>query len=87
MLDALKNGDRNGNGFIELVAHAQDQVPRLPSSSTAVTEPALLLARGSIDDRQSARFGSRGEDFSVGRRLQLKAIPFAYSDEIKTTAS
>jgi hypothetical protein len=29
VLDALKNGDRNGNRFIELVAHVQDQVPRI----------------------------------------------------------
>jgi hypothetical protein len=32
LLDALKNGDRNGNGYIELselVAHIQNQVPRI----------------------------------------------------------
>jgi len=69
VLDALKNGDRNGNGFIELVAHVQDQVPRIAVKLNG-SGRAAVAARGSIDDRQSARFGSRGEDFSVGQRLR-----------------
>jgi hypothetical protein len=31
---------------------------------------AAVAARGSADDRQSARFGSRGEDFALVRRLK-----------------
>ena len=66
VLDALRNGDSNGNGQIELgelVAHVQNTIPRIVSSKggsgKAVTDW----------DKQSARFGSRGEDFVVGRRL------------------
>ena len=69
LLDALKNGDRNANGTIELselVAHVQDQVPRI-SAKLDGRGRAAIAARGSPDDRQSARFGSRGEDFSIVR--------------------
>ena len=71
LLDALKNGDRNANGTIELselVAHVQDQVPSI-SAKLDGRGRAAIAARGSVDDRQSARFGSRGEDFSIVRRL------------------
>jgi WD40 repeat protein/uncharacterized caspase-like protein len=72
LLDALKNGDRNGNGYIELselVAHVQDQVPKIAAKLNGRGR-AAVAARGSTDARQSARFGSRGEDFAVVRRLQ-----------------
>jgi hypothetical protein len=71
LLDALRKGDRNGNGFIELseiVAHVQAEVPGLaaklkrPGRAAPVLEPEL--------GKQSPRFGSRGEDFVVVRRLQ-----------------
>jgi WD40 repeat protein len=71
LLDALKNGDRNANGTIELselVGHVQDQVPRI-SAKLNGRGRAAIAARGNADDRQSARFGSRGEDFSIVRRL------------------
>src|SRR5215467_7243671 len=72
LLDALKNGDRNGDGLIELselVAHVQDQVPKIAATLNGRGR-AAVAARGSTDDRQSARFGSRGEDFPLVRRLQ-----------------
>jgi uncharacterized caspase-like protein len=72
LLDALKNGDRNGNGTIELselVAHVQDKVPMIAARLNGRGR-AAVAARGSTDDRQSARFGSRGEDFALVRQLQ-----------------
>jgi WD40 repeat protein len=72
LLDALKNGDRNGNGSIELselVAHVQDGVPQI-SARLKGRGHAAVAARGSTSDRQSARFGSRGEDFALVKRLQ-----------------
>jgi WD40 repeat protein len=69
VLDALRKGDSNGNGQIELselVAHVQSAIPKIVSgkggSGQAVTSKTGW-------DKQSARFGSRGEDFVVGRRL------------------
>jgi WD40 repeat protein/uncharacterized caspase-like protein len=72
LLDALKNGDRNGDGYIELselVAHVQDQVPTIAAKLNGRGR-AAVAARGSTDDRQTARFGSRGEDYALVRRLQ-----------------
>lgn len=72
LLDALKNGDRNANGSIELselVAHVQNEVPTIAAKLNGRGRVAVA-ARGAGDDRQSARFGSRGEDFTLVRRLQ-----------------
>jgi uncharacterized caspase-like protein len=72
LLDALKNSDRNGNGSIELselVAHVQDQVPKIAAKLDGRGLVAIAT-HGSMDYRQSAHFGSRGEDFAVVRRLQ-----------------
>jgi uncharacterized caspase-like protein len=72
ILDALKNGDRNGNSAIELselVAHVQVQVPKI-SAKLNGRGRAAVAARESTDDRQTARFGSRGEDFALVQRLQ-----------------
>jgi uncharacterized caspase-like protein len=69
LLDALRHGDRNGDGQIslsELVEHVQDQVPRIAASLNGRGRAA---ARGFADERQSARFGSRGGDFTLVRRL------------------
>jgi WD40 repeat protein/uncharacterized caspase-like protein len=71
LLDALKKGDRNGNGYIELselVAHVQEKVPKIAAMLNGRGR-AAVAARGSTDDRQSARFGSRGENFALVRRL------------------
>jgi uncharacterized caspase-like protein len=67
VLDALRNGDANGNGLIELselVRHVQSVVPKVASGlvRAATSEPVL--------GNQTARFGSRGEDFALARRLQ-----------------
>jgi WD40 repeat protein len=70
VLDALREGDNNGNGLIELselVAHVQTAVPKIAAQmggrGRAVTSEPVW-------GKQSARFGSRGEDFAVARRLQ-----------------
>jgi WD40 repeat protein len=58
VLDALRKGDTNGDGLIELyelVSHVQSVVPKIAAE---------------MGDKQVARFGSRGENFVVGRRLQ-----------------
>ena len=72
LLDALRHGDRNGNGIIELselVAHVQDQVPKIAAKLNGIGRAAILV-RGLTEGTQSARFGSRGEDFALARRLQ-----------------
>ena len=69
LLDALRHGDRNGDRMIELselVTHVQDQVPRI---ATLLRGRGRAAARGFAEERQSARFGSRGGDFSLVRRL------------------
>jgi uncharacterized caspase-like protein len=74
VLDALRNGDTNGNGTIELselAAHVQALVPRIsaelggPGHATGRVAPFVDEAFS-----QSARFGSRGEDFVVARKVQ-----------------
>jgi hypothetical protein len=72
LLNALKNGDRNGYGTIELselVAHVQDQVRKIAAKLNG-RGVATVAVRGSTGDAQSARFGSRGEDFVLTGRLQ-----------------
>jgi DNA-binding beta-propeller fold protein YncE len=72
LLDALRHGDRNGNGTIELselVAHVQDQVPTIATKLNGIGRAAIAV-RGSTDGTQSARFGSRGEDFVIAERLK-----------------
>jgi uncharacterized caspase-like protein len=73
LLDALRNGDRDGNGVIELselVAHVQDQVPKISAKLNGRGRASVAAARGSAEERQSARFGSRGEDFPLVVRLK-----------------
>ena len=67
LLDALRKGDTNGNGLIELselVRHVQSVVPNVAADMVraATTEPVF--------GKQAARFGSRGEDFALAHRLQ-----------------
>ena len=91
LLDALKNGDQNRNGTIELtefVAHVQAKVASIGVELNAPTRG--VVAMSGIQDQgqqpsasgrgfapvsetraqQTARFGSRGEDFALVRRLQ-----------------
>jgi uncharacterized caspase-like protein len=70
LIDALHHGDRDGDGFIqvsELAGHVQDLVPKLAAGGDA---RAAFAARGPAGASQSARFGSRGEDFVFARQLQ-----------------
>ena len=70
VLDALRKGDSNDNGTIELselVRHVQSVVPKIAadmggSGRAATAEP--------VWGQQAARFGSRGEDFAVAQRLR-----------------
>jgi hypothetical protein len=67
VLDALKHGDSNGNGLIELselVAHVQDVVPKIAASKGL--RGLTTISAG----KQSARFGSRGEDYALVQRLE-----------------
>jgi WD40 repeat protein len=68
VLDALRNGDANGDGLIELseiVDHVQKVVPGLAHGlARAVTSAELVFGV------QTPRFGSTGEDFAVVRKLQ-----------------
>jgi WD40 repeat protein len=69
VLDALHKGDTNGNGLIELselVAHVQSVVPKVAAEMRGIARAATAEP---VSDRQTARFGSRGEDFVVARRL------------------
>jgi WD40 repeat protein len=71
VLDAIKNADTNGNGAIELselVAHVQSLVPKI-SAELNGTGRAAVAVRGSAGHTQSARFGSRGDDFPLVQRL------------------
>jgi uncharacterized caspase-like protein len=65
VLDALRKGDRNGDGLIELselAAHVQNVVPKVVADIGANGQAG--------SEKQAARFGSRGEDFVIARRLQ-----------------
>ena len=67
LLDALHHGDSDGNGIIELselVAHVQNAVPRISAELNG-----RGLVRSATDSRQSAHFGSVGEDFALVNRL------------------
>jgi uncharacterized caspase-like protein len=68
VLDALRYGDANGNGLIELselAAHVQSVVPKV-AAGIVVRAATSELAFA----KQAARFGSRGEDFAIAQRLQ-----------------
>jgi WD40 repeat protein/uncharacterized caspase-like protein len=70
LIDSFYRGDANNDGVVslaELVAHVQELVPRLVKDPEARAE---VVRRGSVGGAQSARFGSRGEDFGLVRRLQ-----------------
>lgn len=79
LLEALRKGDSNSNGKIELTelaAYVQQRVPELvgelDKSGGVVKGLAVvaIAARGAGGEKQSARFGSTGEDFPVVARLQ-----------------
>ena len=76
LLDALRRGDRNGNGTIELselVAHVQEHVPKLSAELGGAGRAASAALRAPVaggTSTQSARFGTRGGDFTLTSRLQ-----------------
>jgi hypothetical protein len=53
----------------ELVAHVQDQAPGDRGQAERHRRAAIAV-RGSTEGSQSARFGFKGEDFVLARRLQ-----------------
>jgi hypothetical protein len=72
LLDALRSGDTNTNGHIELselVSHVQALVPKLAADLGGTGRSAFALPP-LPGVQQSARFGSRGEDFPLVGRLQ-----------------
>jgi uncharacterized caspase-like protein len=75
LLDALRNADTSGSGTIELselVAHVQMLVPKLAASLGGSGRSAIGVAGSTVTvpKWQTARFGSRGEDFTLAVRLQ-----------------
>jgi uncharacterized caspase-like protein len=69
VLDALRNGDTNANGSIELselVQHVQSVVPKIAAQLGGVGRAATSEP---IFGKQAARFGSGGEDFALAHRL------------------
>lgn len=71
LLDALRNGDTSGNGWIEvseLVSHVQGIVPKLAADLGGMGRAATAV-RKPVFGEQAARFGSRGEDFVLTQRL------------------
>ncbi len=76
LMEALHKGDTNNNGKIELTelaAHVQRRVPELVAElgegGGTVKGAAVVAMRGAEGDKQSAHFGSTGEDFAVVARL------------------
>ena len=73
LLDALRNGDTDRNGTIELselVAHVQTLVPQLAAELGGAGRTTAAVRGATTFDPQTARFGSRGEDFVLVNRLQ-----------------
>lgn len=75
LMDALRRADINSNGLIELselVSHVQAVVPTFSSEvqgPAADKGGAVIAVRGFNKDKQSAHFGTTGEDFAVVNRL------------------
>jgi WD40 repeat protein len=81
VLEAFRKGDTDGNGEIDLVklaAHVQKRVPEIAAAvgATATPRGAATKPADQIETspssifRQSARFGSRGDNFVIGRIVQ-----------------
>jgi WD40 repeat protein len=75
LMDALHRGDSSANGVIELselVAHVQAAVPKISAEVQGLSSEkgiVVIAARGLNGDKQSAHFGSTGEDFGLVNRL------------------
>jgi WD40 repeat protein len=73
LIDALLNGDTNGNGLIELselATHVQNTVPKISAEMNGRGIAEVLTQLLTKQDRQRAHFGSTGDDFPLVRRLQ-----------------
>jgi hypothetical protein len=71
LLDSLRNGDTNGDGVIslaELVGHVQGLVPRVAAQFGGAGRAATAGSELTTG-RQTARFGSKGEDFVLSKQL------------------
>ena len=72
VIDALRHGDANRNGLIEiseLAAHVEDLVPKLAAGAEG---RSILAARGPVAaEMQSAHFGTTGGDFSLVKQLDM----------------
>jgi hypothetical protein len=67
IFDALRKGDFNGNGLIELselVGHVQTLVPKLAQEMGGFARTTGSMSV-SASERQTARFGSSGGDFVI----------------------
>jgi WD40 repeat protein/uncharacterized caspase-like protein len=89
LLDALRNGDANGNGTIELLefaAHVQDRVPRISAELQGLGRAAVAIAvratASTAPTAQTARFGSRGENFAVARKLSSSPAWKSFTSDI-----
>lgn len=76
LIDALHKGDANNNGQIELselAAYTERRVPELAKElheyGGVVKGIAITAMRGAKGSKQSAHFGSTGEDFTLAARL------------------
>jgi WD40 repeat protein len=76
ILEALSKGDTNGDGQVdlhELVAHVQKRVPQVSAEvgATGVGRGAITRPIDSAAPKylQSARYGSRGDNFVLGKVL------------------
>jgi WD40 repeat protein len=82
VLDAFRAGDRDDSGaidLVELVAHVQKRVPELAAALDcraddrgAAVRPPLPVTTSVVAPafRQAARFGSRGDNFIIGRKVE-----------------
>jgi WD40 repeat protein len=76
LMEAFHKGDTNANGTIEvteLAAYVERRVPEifaeLKAKGWVVKGVAMAAPRGVGEDAQSARFGSKGEEFIIAKRL------------------
>jgi WD40 repeat protein len=72
VLDALRNGDTNGDGVIELselVSHVQSVVPNLAYDIAHKKQARAVTQAGPVFGVQTPRFGSPSEDFALVQRL------------------
>lgn len=81
VLEAFRKGDNDGSDEIDLVklaTHVQRRVPEIAASIRAMAYPRGAVTKSAeVDEidsstvfRQSARLGSHGDNFVIGRRME-----------------